>query len=144
MTAEVSVDAIIEATMAGLQRRYDGFVPGAFEIEGFGAGGFRFADMSHRGSIIVLPSGIHMWAAETPADITPGMLAPVLAEPAGAIELLLIGMGAELLPIRADVRTALKAAGIGVDPMSTGNAIATYNILFAEKRRVAAALLAVA
>jgi uncharacterized protein len=130
--------------MAELTRRYDGFVPGSFEIEGFGAGGFRFADMSHRGSIIALPSGIHIWAAEAPADITPDVLAPVLAEPAGAIELLLIGTGRELLPIRADVRAALKAAGIGVDPMATSHAIATYNILFAEKRRVAAALLAVA
>jgi uncharacterized protein len=130
--------------MAELTRRYDGFVPGSFEIEGFGAGGFRFADMSHRGSIIALPSGIQIWAAQTPADITPDMLAPVLSEPAGAIELLLIGTGSELRPIRADVRAALKAAGIGVDPMATSHAIATNNHLFAEKRRVAAALLAVA
>ena len=130
--------------MAELTRRYDGFVPGAFEIEGFGAGGFRFAGMSHRGSIIVLPSGIQMWAALTPADMTPDMLAPVFAEPAGSIELLLIGTGRELLPLRADLRGALRAAGIGVDPMATSHAIATYNILFAEKRRVAAALLAVA
>src|SRR4051794_39758617 len=98
--------------MAEVTRKYDGFVPGSFEIEGFGAGGFRFADMSHRGSIIVLPSGIHIWRAQTPADITPEMLAPVLAEPAGGIELLLIGTGRELLPIRADVRATLKAAGI--------------------------------
>ena len=130
--------------MAELTRRYDGFVPGAFEIEGFGAGGFRFAGMSHRGSLIVLPSGIHMWAALTPDDMTPDMLAPVFAEPVGTIELLLIGTGRELLPLRADLRGALRAAGIGVDPMATSQAIATYNILFAEKRRVAAALLAVA
>ena len=130
--------------MAELTRRYEGVVPGAFEIEGFGAGGFRFAGMSHRGSIIVLPSGIHMWAALTPADMTPDMLAPVFAGPAGSIELLLIGTGRELLPLRADLRGALRAAGIGVDPMATSHAIATYNILLAEKRRVAAALLAVA
>ena len=89
--------------MAELTRRYDGFVPGAFEIEGFGAGGFRFAGMSHRGSLIVLPSGIHMWAALTPADMTPDMLAPGFAEPVGTIELLLIGTGRELLPLRADL-----------------------------------------
>ena len=57
---------------------------------------------------------------------------------------MLIGTGRDLTPIRADVRAALKAAGVGVDPMATAHAIATYNILFAEKRRVAAALLAVA
>lgn len=129
--------------MAVLTRKYDGFVPGSFEIEGFGSGGFRFADMSHRGSIIATPSGIHIWAAQSLADVTMDTFAPVLAEPPGSIELLLIGTGRELLPIRPDLRAALKAAGIGVDPMATAHAIATYNILFAEKRRVAAALLAV-
>ena len=130
--------------MAGLMRRYDGFVPGAWEIESFGSGGFRFADMSHRGSIIALPSGIHAWDAGAPADITAGSLAPVFAEPRGSIELLLIGTGRELLPLRPELRARLREAGIGVDPMATAHAIATYNILFAEKRRVAAALLAVA
>ncbi len=130
--------------MAELTRIYDGFIPGAHEIEGFGAGGFRFADMSHRGSIIVMPSGIVMWDARVPADITLQSLAPILAEPAGAIELLLIGTGSGLLPLQPALRAGLKAAGIGVDPMATAHAIATFNILFAEKRLVAAALLAVA
>ncbi len=130
--------------MAELTRKYDGFAPGAFEIEGFGSGGFRFADMSHRGSIIALPGGVHIWEAQTPAEINEASLTAVFNEPAGSIELLLIGTGRELLPIRADLRAALKAAGIGVDPMATPHAIATYNILFAERRRVAAALLAVA
>jgi uncharacterized protein len=127
-----------------LTRKYDGFVPGSFEIEAFGSGGFRFADMSHRGSIIATPSGVHAWSATTPAEIDAASLAPVFAEPRGSIELLLIGTGRELLPLRPDLRARLKEAGIGVDPMATAHAIATYNILFAEKRRVAAALLAVA
>ena len=126
-----------------MAQKYDGFVPGAHEIDSFGAGGFRFADMSHRGSILVLPSGIHAWTAVTPADITRESLKAVLDEPAGSIELLLIGTGAQLLPIRPDIRAALKEAGIGVDPMASAHAVATYNILFAEKRRVAAAILAV-
>ena len=126
-----------------MTQKYDGFVPGAHEIESFGAGGFRFADMSHRGSILVLPSGIRAWDATTPADISPQTLQAVLDEPKGSIELLLIGTGEFLLPIRPEVRAALKEAGIGVDPMASAHAIATYNILFAEKRRVAAALLAV-
>lgn len=125
-------------------RKYEGFVPGAHDIESYGAGGFRFADMSHRGSIIVLPSGIHAWDAQTLADISAETLAPVFAQPAGAIELLLIGTGRELLPIRPQLRARLKEAGVGVDPMATAHAVATYNILFAEKRRVAAALLATA
>jgi uncharacterized protein len=126
-----------------MTQKYEGFVPGSHEIESFGAGGFRFADMSHRGSILVLPSGIHAWDATTPADITRESLKAVFDEPAGTIELLLIGTGECLLPIRPDVRSSLKEAGIGVDPMASAHAIATYNILVAEKRRVAAALLAV-
>ncbi len=126
-----------------MTQKYEGFVPGSHEIESFGAGGFRFADMSHRGSILVLPSGISAWDVTVPAEITRESLQAVLDEPKGSIELLLIGTGESLLPIRPDVRAALKEAGIGVDPMASAHAIATYNILFTEKRRVAAALLAV-
>jgi uncharacterized protein len=98
--------------------------------------------MSHRGSILALPSGVHAWEAETPQDITPASLRRLLDEPAGAIELLLIGTGRELVPPSQDLRAALRAAGIRVDSMGTGAAISTYNILLGERRRVAAALLA--
>ena len=124
------------------QTRYDGFLPGSFVIEGYGAGGFRFADMSHRGSILALPSGVHGWSPLTPQEITPASLSALLAEPAGAVELLLIGTGRELVPPSMELRAALRAAGIRVDSMGTGAAISTYNILLGERRRVAAALLA--
>ena len=124
------------------QTRYDGFLPGSFVIEGYGAGGFRFADMSHRGSILALPSGVHAWAPLTPQEITPASLSALLAEPAGAVELLLIGTGRELVPPSMELRAVLRAAGIRVDSMGTGAAISTYNILLGERRRVAAALLA--
>ena len=124
------------------QTRYDGFLPGSFVIEGYGAGGFRFADMSHRGSILALPSGVHAWAPLTAQEITPASLSALLTEPAGAVELLLIGTGRELVPPSMEVRAALRGAGIRVDSMGTGAAISTYNILLGERRRVAAALLA--
>ena len=89
------------------QTRYDGFLPGSFVIEGYGAGGFRFADMSHRGSILALPSGVHAWSPLSPQEITPASLSALLAEPAGAVELLLIGTGRELVPPSAEVRAAL-------------------------------------
>ena len=41
------------------------------------------------------------------------------------------------------MRAALKAKGIATDPMGTGAAIRTYNIMLAEQRPVAAALIAV-
>jgi uncharacterized protein len=120
-----------------------GFLPGAHAIEGYGNGGFRFAGMSHRGSILALPSGIYAWSAVVPADIDIDSLAPLLAEPPGAVEQLLVGTGPDLVPLSAALRERLRASGIRAEPMSTGAAARTYPILLAERRRVAAALLAV-
>ena len=115
--------------------------PGRATIEGYGAGGFSFADMSHRGSILALPSGIYAWDAD-PAALTPANFAMVLAE-RGEIDLLIIGMGRAMARPPRAVREALEATGLMIDQMATGHAIATYNLLLGEKRRVAAALIAV-
>ncbi|MGO9672723.1 MAG: Mth938-like domain-containing protein [Methylocella sp.] len=120
-----------------------GFLPGAHAIEGYGAGGFRFGGMSHRGSILALPSGIYAWAAEAPADITIESLAPLFAEAPGLIEHLLIGTGLDPAPLSLALRQRLRLAGVSAEPMQTGAAARTYSILLGEKRRVAAALLAV-
>lgn len=125
------------------QPRYTGFLPGAHAIEGYGAGGFRFASMSHRGSILALPSGIFAWSAETVEGITVASLDPLFREPPGSIEHLLIGTGRELLPLCPTLRQRLLQAGIRPEPMPTGAAARTYSILLGEKRRAAAALLAV-
>lgn len=119
-----------------------GFLPGAHEIEGYGGGGFRFGGMSHRGSILALPSGVYAWSAREPADITPQSLARVFSEPRGAIEHLLIGVGASFAPLDEELLRRLRAAGIRPEPMQTGAAARTYPILLGERRRVAAALLA--
>jgi uncharacterized protein len=129
--------------MAIVEPRYAGFLPGAHNIEAYGQGGFRFGGMSHRGSILALPSGVHAWGAVTPADITLEALALVFAEEKGLIEHLLVGTGAALVPLDKNVRQALRAAGIKAEPMATGAAARTYSILLGEDRRVAAALLAV-
>lgn len=122
--------------------RYEGFVPGRHPIEAYGAHGFRFAEMSHRGSILALPSGIHAWKVASAADITEDSLAPLFEEAPGSIALLIVGTGRALVPVKSAVRARLRAAGIGVDPMATGSAVSTYNILLAEGRLVAAALVA--
>ncbi len=46
-------------------------------------------------------------------------------------------------PLPGALRARLREAGIFVDPMSTGSAVRTYNVLLAEDRLVAAALIAV-
>ena len=111
-------------------------------IDTYGNGGFRFAGMSHRGSILCLPSGIHGWPVGDVGDFSAEHLEPVLAEVAG-IELLLIGVGPQLVMPSAAAFAPLRAAGLAFEPMSTGAAARTYNILLGEKRRVAAALIAI-
>ena len=116
--------------------------PGRAPIDAYGNGGFRFADMSHRGSILCLPSGVHGWEPTDPAALDVADFARVLEE-AADIGILLVGTGRDLRPLSKALREALKAAGISADPMSTGAALRTFNVLLAEDRPVAAALLAV-
>jgi uncharacterized protein len=122
--------------------RYDGFLPGRHPIESYGAGGFAFGGMSHRGSLLATPSGVRAIAAVTLAEVDAATLEPLLSEPRGAVDFLVLGTGEGLeLPSR-DLRAALRRAGIGVDPMATRHAISTYNILLGEGRPVAALLIA--
>lgn len=116
--------------------------PGRAPIDAYGNGGFRFADMSHRGSLLCLPSGIHGWTFPDGAALTVEALSMVLDE-AEAIEVLLVGTGAEIRPLPQALKLALRARGIASDPMSTGAAVRTYNVMLAESRAVAAALIAV-
>ncbi|QKV17760.1 Mth938-like domain-containing protein [Oricola thermophila] len=116
--------------------------PGRAPIDSYGAGGFRFADMSHRGSILCLPSGVHGWDVSSPGEISEQSLARVFDE-AGDIEVLLVGMGDEFRRVPKELQQALREQGIITDAMSTGSAVRTYNVLLAEDRAVAAALIAV-
>ena len=116
--------------------------PGRAPIDAYGNGGFRFADMSHRGSLLCLPSGIYGWEPGDPLSLTVGDFERILAE-ADRIEILLVGSGRELRPIPKPLRDALRGARISADPMSTGAAVRTFNVLLAEDRAVAAALIAV-
>ena len=111
-------------------------------IEAYGNGGFRFAEMSHQGSILCLPTGIHGWSATDAALLMPEDFAPVFALEEG-LSFLLLGCGpAPVLPSEA-LHEAFANAGIGLEPMDTGAACRTYNVLLAEGRPVGAALIAV-
>ncbi|MDO1585113.1 Mth938-like domain-containing protein [Rhizobium oryzicola] len=116
--------------------------PGRAPIDTYGNGGFRFADMSHRGSLLCLPSGIYGWDFMEGDPLVAEAFARVIEE-AGSIEVLLVGTGRDLRPLPAALKAALKAKGISSDPMGTGAAIRTYNIMLGESRAVAAALVAV-
>jgi len=116
--------------------------PGRAPIEAYGNGGFRFAGMSHRGSLLCLGEAIVGWPAATAAGLTIDDFALLLAEPAG-IELLLLGTGRDFCLPSAALRSGLREAGIRIEPMDTGAACRTYNVLLGEGRPVGAALIAV-
>lgn len=110
-------------------------------ISGYAAGLFRLSGISHRGSVLILPGGVFAWAVADASAVTEEALAPVLGEGA-AIGFLLLGTGAaQIFPSKA-LRDAFAAAGIGLDAMDTGAACRTYNVLLAEERIFAAALIA--
>ncbi|MBI4920507.1 MAG: hypothetical protein HY834_02065 [Devosia nanyangense] len=119
-----------------------GFYPYQAQIEGYGNGGFRFAGMSHRGSLLCLPSGMHAWPVTSPAEITRESLEPLFAV-ADQIDVLMVGLGVDIAGFDKGLRQALRERGIIVEAIATGGAVRTYNILLGENRAVAAALIAV-
>lgn len=116
--------------------------PARAPIDAYGNGGFRFADMSHRGSILCLPSGTHGWDVGEPAGLSLVSFAEVLAQ-ASEIEVLLCGMGSQIALLSQELRLIFRANAIAADVMSTGAAVRTFNVMLAEGRAVAAALIAV-
>ncbi len=117
-------------------------LPRSAPIEAYGKGGFAFADMSHRGSLLCLPDAIWAWPVTKPEEIDEYSLARVFTA-ANGIDTLIIGTGTDVWMPPRGLREALRAVRVVLDPMQTGPAIRTYNIMMGERRRVAAALIAV-
>jgi uncharacterized protein len=110
-------------------------------IEAYGKGGFRFAGMSHRGSLLCLPDGVWPWPPRQASEINEAALDPVFAR-ADGIDLFLIGAGHGGWIVPPLLRDRFKALAISVEATNTGSAVSTYNILLGEGRRVAAGLIA--
>ncbi len=106
-------------------------------IDGYAPTGFRIAGRFHEGAVLIGPEGAGPWAVEQldAADADP------LAALAGSVDVLLLGVGATMRAAPAPLRRAVEAAGIGLEPMATPAACRTYNVMLAEGRRVAAALV---
>lgn len=120
-----------------------GFYPSSAPIEAYGDGGFRFAGMSHRGSLLVLPSGIYAWDVTAAGALTMASFERLIVDRA-QIEFVLLGTGLTQVFPSLTLRLGFEALDIGLEAMSTGAAARTFNVLLAEGRKVAAALIAVA
>jgi uncharacterized protein len=111
-------------------------------IDGYGDGGFRVSGQRIEGSVIVFPDKVTTWTVGEIGTLSAGSLDAVSAAGrAGTVELLLIGTGARMTQIDRTLRQTLRADGVVIEAMDTGAACRTYNILLAEERRIAAALL---
>lgn len=111
--------------------RYDGKKP----VDGYGPGFFRIGGAVHRGPVLILPSGVAAWGGYE--DTT-----AILAE-AAAIDVLIVGTGAETSHVPPEFRAAVESAGPGIEQMASPNACRTYNVLLSEGRRIALALIPV-
>ena len=117
-------------------------LPRSAPIEAYGNGGFAFDGMSHRGSLLCLPDAIWAWPVTRPAGIDRASLV-CLCVGVGGIDTLIIGTGTDVWLPSSELRQALRAVSVVLDAMQTGPAIRTYNVMIGERRRVAAALIAV-
>lgn len=111
-------------------------------VQRYGGNRFHVAGETYTGSIIVSPTGVIPWTVASVNALSMDSLAPLLPL-AGSIDVCLLGCGARMQPLPLTLRAALKDAGLAVDPMDTGAACRTYNVLVGEGRAVAAALIAV-
>jgi uncharacterized protein len=112
-------------------------------IEAHGGGGFRFAGMSHRGSLLCLPNGLWAWPVAAASALTVDALALVFAQ-AAAMDFFILGTGDAPWIMPQRLRERFHVVGLSVDAMLTGPAVRTYNVMLMENRRVGAGLIAIA
>ena len=111
-------------------------------VESYGDGRFRISGAVWTGSVLLRPDAVLAWPVAEFRKITLQSLAP-LTEGEDIPEILLIGCGNRAELMARALREAIRAQGMVADTMDTGAACRTYNVLMAEDRRVAAALIAV-
>lgn len=109
-------------------------------VDSYGRNGFHVSGVAYEGAILVTAETTVAWPVGSLAEITLDSFIVLFGR---GIEILLLGCGARMVPVAPALRAALKAKGMVVDAMDTGAACRTYNVLVAEERRVAAALLPV-
>jgi uncharacterized protein len=111
-------------------------------IDAHGGGGFRFAGLSHRGSLLCLPNGIWAWPVVAPSGLNDAVFSGVFAR-ADDLDFFVLGTGIEPWVMAAPLRERFREAGIPFDAMTTGPAVRSYNVMLMEGRRVGAGLIAI-
>jgi uncharacterized protein len=105
-------------------------------IEGFGAGGFRIEGARHDGAVLILSDQVRSWSGAWTTEA----FAEVLSAPRSDVEFVILGAGAALQPVPRELREAFRAAGLGLEVLTTLEAARLYNLVSSDGRRVAVAL----
>ena len=106
---------------------------------GYGEGYVEINDERIERSVVVLPERI---ISDWPATRFEGLAPEHFAALANlGCEIVLLGTGTQLRFPRPEIIRPLIQSGVGVEVMDVQAACRTYNILMAEERKVAAALL---
>ncbi|KAE9009203.1 hypothetical protein PF005_g11725 [Phytophthora fragariae] len=110
-------------------------------ITEYDEGGFVVNDVNMRGGVALFSEIAMLWKPKRIEEITREHLTVfTVANP--PIEILVLGCGERINHgLAPELKELLKVNGIVVEYLDTVNACATFNILNAEDRRVAAALL---
>jgi uncharacterized protein len=111
-------------------------------VRTYGPGRFLIGEREWREPVLVTPTATVPLGVARAEDLTPETLAflKTLSVPT---ELLVLGCGARAVFVPPAQRALLKVAGLGLEVVDTGSACRIYNVLVAEGRRVAAALIPV-
>lgn len=109
--------------------------PDAVPVDGYGPGFFRIGGQVVEGAVLLSGGPARPWGGL--AD------AAALEALAGEVDVVFVGMGAEIAHLPPGLRNSLEALGLGVEVMNSPAACRTYNVLLSEGRRVALAALPV-
>ena len=109
-------------------------------IRSYGPGHFLIGERDWHGPVLVTPSATTAWSVTRAEDLSLASLDALRQAPVPT-ELLVLGCGPRAAFITPAMRAELKAAGLALEVVDTGSACRIYNVLLAEGRRVAAALI---
>lgn len=112
-------------------------------IQGYSAKGFRISGRNYEGPIVVFPARVERWDFSGNMDELKAEDFRPLTDVAADIDVALLGCGAAMRFIVPALKRPLADKGLILEPMDTGAACRTYNVLMAEGRRVAALLVPV-
>jgi uncharacterized protein len=109
-------------------------------IRRYGRGHFLIGNTDWRQPVLVMPAATTPWNVARAEDVARDNLTALGSAPVPT-ELLVLGCGARAAFIAPVKRAELKAIGLALEAVDTGSACRIYNVLLAEGRRVAAALI---